>query len=31
MLKIIEIVNEREDIEVGQEIRVRNDCTIKLN
>ena len=30
-VKIIEIVNEREDIEVGQEIRVPYDCVIKLN
>ena len=31
MLKIIDIVNEREDIEVGEEIRVPYDCAIKLN
>ena len=30
-VKIIEIVNEREDIEVVQEIRVPYDCVIKLN
>ena len=30
-VKIIDIVNEREDIEVGQEIRVPYDCVIKLN
>ena len=30
-VKIIEIVNEREEIEVGQEIRVPYDCVTKLN
>ena len=29
--KIIEIVNERKDIEAQQEIRVSNDCVIKQN
>ena len=30
-VKIIEIVNKREDIEAEQEIRVPYDCVIKLN
>ena len=30
-VKIIEIVNQREDIELEQEIRVPYSCVIKLN
>ena len=30
-IRIIKIVNEREDIEAQQEIRVLYDCVIKLN
>ena len=30
-IRIIEIFNEREDIEVQKDIRVPNDCVIKLN